>query len=311
MSGAVQFALSDNFFLEPVSSSDGHRWLAGMYATEYQEAHWPAAYGQKRRDSGEDPDAIQNFPGRIAFSGANESAEPIDYNMHGSVFLHLTRNARTVLNFGNGIELAQVDEGAGLEPTGARERVNIPIEKVLRDNSDHLYANFNMHIPDSPLPNDHGGAPTDVEPANPWSFERFVQDNDAALGMAVELISNSPCWTTYLILGVPPLNQYDAAATDLREMFTATPDFAPYAFQPVTFVQTASAQTRAWQLATRNVDFSEMDGDEINLRAAIVQALGLPRLDARPLHETDPQAYTLRRLDALLAGWRRFGAVAP
>ncbi|MDX2031551.1 MAG: hypothetical protein SF339_12825 [Blastocatellia bacterium] len=34
--------------------------------------------------------------------------------------------------------------------------------------------------------------------------------------------------TIYLLLGVPPLNQYDAAAADLREAFTATPDFTPY-----------------------------------------------------------------------------------
>jgi hypothetical protein len=41
--------------------------------------------------------------------------------------------------------------------------------------------------------------------------------------------------TVNLILGLPPLNQYDAAATDLRDMFTTTPDFAPYTFQPVQF----------------------------------------------------------------------------
>jgi YVTN family beta-propeller protein len=34
--------------------------------------------------------------------------------------------------------------------------------------------------------------------------------------------------TIYLLLGVPPLNQYDAAAADLREAFAMTPDFTPY-----------------------------------------------------------------------------------
>ena len=114
-----------------------------------------------------------------------------------------------------------------------------------------------------------------------------MQDNDAALGLTVELLSNSPCWkdtvifvveddtqngadhvdghrsiflavspwvkkqyvskthtslasifkTVNLILGLPPLNQYDAVATDLRDMFTATPDFTPYNFQPIQFAQ--------------------------------------------------------------------------
>ena len=39
--------------------------------------------------------------------------------------------------------------------------------------------------------------------------------------------------TIFLILGWQPLNQYDAAATDLRELFTSTPDFTPYDCLPV------------------------------------------------------------------------------
>ena len=112
-----------------------------------------------------------------------------------------------------------------------------------------------------------------------------MQDNDAALGLTVELLSNSPCWkdtvifvveddtqngadhvdghrsiflaispwvkkqhvskthtslasvfkTVNLILGLPPLNQYDAAATDLRDLFTSTPDFTPYTAQPIQY----------------------------------------------------------------------------
>jgi YVTN family beta-propeller protein len=38
--------------------------------------------------------------------------------------------------------------------------------------------------------------------------------------------------TTELILGIPPLNQYDAAASDLADCFSEIPDFAPYAVLP-------------------------------------------------------------------------------
>ena len=197
----------------------------------------------------------------------------------------------------------------------------------MRDNSDHLYPTYNTHIPDAPLPedptrfnrfgrfkqvfesryvdrqavaascpqyvdlyypNDHGGGARDINPNGPdWSFRRFVQDNDSALGLTVELISHSPCWkdtvifvveddtqngadhvdghrsiflaigpwvkkqyvskthtslasvfkTVNLILGLPPLNQYDAAATDLRDMFTGTPDFTPYNSQQIQYAQ--------------------------------------------------------------------------
>ena len=241
-----------------------------------------------------------------------------------------------------------IDEPGGAEPTGAREHVNVPMEKVVRDNSDHLFPTFNTHIPDAPLPedpdalqplrplqaglrvplrrsprrtsascrtyvdlyypNDHGGGARDINPDGPdWSFKRFVQDNDAALGLTVELISNSPCWkdtvifvveddtqngadhvdghrsiflaispwvkkeyvskthtslasifkTVNLILGLPPLNQYDAAATDLRDMFTGKPDFTPYT-APAGSVREAGQPALAGA-DTKDIDFSRPD----------------------------------------------------
>lgn len=39
--------------------------------------------------------------------------------------------------------------------------------------------------------------------------------------------------TFWHILGLPYLNQYDATATDLADLFTAEPDFTPYDAYPV------------------------------------------------------------------------------
>ena len=361
---ALRFAFSDNFFLEPSVSSDGHRWLTGQYTAEFEETHWPASYGGRRRDAGDDPAVIKDFPGRIGFTDANASPEPNDYNQHGGIYLHLNRHGRSFVNFGNGYEFAVIDEPGGAEPTGAREHANVPMEKVLRDNSDHMFPTYNTHIPDAPLPedptrysrfgrfkqvfesqyvdrdrgicklpqyvdlyypNDHGGGARDINPNGPdWSFKRFVQDNDAALGLTVELLSNSPCWkdtvifvveddtqngadhvdghrsiflaigpwvkkeyvskthtslasvfkTVNLILGLPPLNQYDAAATDLRDMFTGSPDFRPYNFQQLTYAKQVNP---LWPLLTKDIDFSRPDLDEVKLAAAIMKSEGLPR----------------------------------
>ena len=38
--------------------------------------------------------------------------------------------------------------------------------------------------------------------------------------------------TFFNILGLPYLNQYDAGATDLSDMFTESPDFTPYTALP-------------------------------------------------------------------------------
>lgn len=361
---ALSFAFSDNFYLEPSVSSDGHRWLNNTYTTEFEETHWPADYGGKRRDSGDDPEVFKNYPGRIGFTDANASPEPNDYNQHGGTFMHLHRNGKSFVNFGNGFEFALIDEPFGVEPTGAREHANVPMEKVIRDNSDHLFPTYNTRIPDAPLPedptrfsrfgrfkqvfetsfvdrkkgecklpqytdilypNDHGGGANHINPNGaPWSFKRYVQDNDAALGLTVELIANSPCWkdtvifvveddtqngmdhvdghrsiflaispwvkreyvskthislssvfkTINLILGIPPLNQYDAAATDLRDMFTSKADLRPYKFQKILYAKGAS---KTWVAMTKALDFSEVDAEEVNLRAAIMKSENLPR----------------------------------
>jgi hypothetical protein len=39
--------------------------------------------------------------------------------------------------------------------------------------------------------------------------------------------------TFWNVLGLPYLNQYDAAANDFADFFTATPDFTPYQAVPV------------------------------------------------------------------------------
>jgi DNA-binding beta-propeller fold protein YncE len=360
---ALGFAFSDNFFLEPSVSSDGHRWLTDTYTSEFEQTHWPASYGGRRRDAGDDPASYGPYPGRLGFTDANSSPAPEDYPQHGGIYLHLARNGKSFVNFGNGYEFAEVDEDDATGPTGIRNHVNVPMEKIVRDNSDQVFPEFNTHIPDGPLPenpgrfnrfgrfkqvfeanyvdrqigacklpnyvdlyypNDHTGGAFDINPGGPeWSAVRFFQDNDEALGMTVDLISHSPCWkdtvifaveddtqngfdhvdgsrslflavspwvkrqyvskkhlslssifkTVNEILGIPPLNQYDTAATDLRDLFTNKPNFAPYHYTPIAFDGTPNA---TWKAMTQNLNFSTPDANEVQLRQAIALSEGLP-----------------------------------
>ncbi len=83
--------------------------------------------------------------------------------------------------------------------------------------------------------------------------------------------------TVDLILGIPPLNQYDAAATNLREIFTGTPDFTPYTFAPVPF----APPNPLWRALTSRVSFSRPDSSERDLQRAILISEGLPRKEVR------------------------------
>ena len=296
---ARRFAISDNFYVDSDVSVDGHHWLVGNYPNELIEASWPTAYGGKL-DFVDDPDA----PGRLAIGGS--SPRPEDFLEAGSLWENLARSGVTFRNYGEGLELPGGEEKEGMQPIGMREILNVPMPKVLFDNTSRSYPTFNTTISDQYryaqflhewqvryasgkqplpqfiyiwLPNDHTDEP---RPAQGFPYHAsYVADNDLALGKLVDLFSHSSYWkdlaifvteddaqggvdhvdahrsvlmvispysrrgvshvhtsmasilkTFDRILGMPYLNQYDAAATDLSDMFTSQPDFTPYTALP-------------------------------------------------------------------------------
>jgi hypothetical protein len=221
---------------------------------------------------------------------------------------HLERHGIPFRNFGEGFELAGVEEEAGEKPTGARFMTNVPMPDPLYRNTSRAYAQYNMNIPDQyratqfieeierlyvkggdpfprlifiHLPNDHMAKP---RPEDGYPFDAsYVADNDYALGRIVEYLSHSRWWrqmavfvteddaqggvdhvdshrtvllvagpyakknyvsrvnssfpgllkTVFRLLGIPPLNLFDATAADLADCFTAEPDFTGYQVLPV------------------------------------------------------------------------------
>jgi YVTN family beta-propeller protein len=60
---------------------------------------------------------------------------------------------------------------------------------------------------------------------SPWVKRGYVSHTHANFGAILK--------TIYLIMDLPPVNQFDAAASLLQDFFTARPDFRPYAAVPV------------------------------------------------------------------------------
>ena len=292
---ALRFGTSDNYYVDSDVSVDGHHWLQGNYPNELLETSWPAAYGERFKFFA-DPDA----PGRLAIGGA--APRPETYPQGGSLWTHLASHHISFRNYGEGLDVPGSEDGPGLQPTGIREALNVPLPEALFENTSRSYPAFNLQISDQYrfeqferefqirylsgkeplpaficlwLPNDHTDKP---RPAEGYPFRAsYVADNDLALGKLVELFSHSPFWkdmaifvteddaqdgtdhidahrsllmvispysrrgvshihtsmasilkTFDLILGLPYLNQYDAAASDLSDCFTDQPDFTPY-----------------------------------------------------------------------------------
>jgi len=293
---ARRFGISDNYYVESDVSVDGHHWLVGNYPNEVLETAWPSAYG---RHSGfrTDPDT----PGRLGIGSTGPYPET--FLEAGSLWEHLLRGHISFRNYGEGLEIAGNEEKMGMQPTGVREGVNMPMPEALFENTSRDYATFNTTISDQYrfgqferefqiryasgkeslpqfiyiwLPNDHTGG---LRPESGYPYRAsYVADNDLALGKLVQLFSHSPFWkdmaifvteddaqdgrdhvdahrsvlmvispfarrdyvshahtsiasilkTFDLIFGLPYLNQFDAAATDLADFFITQPDFTPY-----------------------------------------------------------------------------------
>lgn len=296
---AEQFAISDNFYMEPQASGDGHRWLVGIYPSFWTTRVFYSGWTFKKSETAR---------GRMAAMGSNGSQIPEDYLENGSLWEHLARGGITFRNYGEGFEFPDNDEGIMENRTGAFTQVNYPMPKVLFDNTDFDYPAYNNNIPDiaradwfvedveqyrkehdGALPrfmniaicNDHGAEPA---PARGYPYVcSYMADNDLALGRIVAYLSQQPEWksmaifvtqddsggdndsidrhrsfvlcispwakrgyvshehtsimsiikTIYRSFGLGPNNLYDATATDLADMFTDQPNFAPYRYVPV------------------------------------------------------------------------------
>lgn len=207
---AKEFAHSDNFYMEPEASGDGHRWLVGAY---------PNVWCQRMFEQGYSFKANSPAPGRLVSFGSNGSIAPEDYLESGTVWEHLSRAGISFRNYGEGFEQAGQLEEPGTKPTGSILPVNIPMPKPLFDNTCFEFPAYNNNIPDqyrvdqfvkdleqygagkqAPLPrflnaaicNDHGASPM-PKYGYPYSAS-FLADNDLALGRMVEYLTKRPEW---------------------------------------------------------------------------------------------------------------------
>jgi DNA-binding beta-propeller fold protein YncE len=210
---AERWAFSDNFYADSEVSVDGHHWLVGSYPNAWTESTVMA--GGSRKDFRLPTTA----PGRLLFPGSNSSVHPEEQLEAGALWHHLERNGIPFRNYGEGFELAGIDEGPGLKPTGAAFLTNIPMLAPLYRNTCWTYPGYNTNIPDQyratqfiadmdaqfvkpgkdlprfiyiHLPNDHLAKPRAAD-GYPFAAS-YMADNDYALGRILDYLSHLPQW---------------------------------------------------------------------------------------------------------------------
>jgi YVTN family beta-propeller protein len=294
---AREFVLLDNFYVDGEVSADGHNWSMGAYATDYLEKNWPTSYGGR----GGEYDA--------------EGTREIANNKNGFIWDLCSRNSVSYRTYG---EFADDYKANIPSLEGHFCPYYTSWDESVRDTTrfSQWRREFDSLLAKKAVPklntlrfiNDHTQGLT---PNKPTPFAH-VADNDLAVGLFVEYLSQSPIWqetaifiveddaqngpdhvdahrttaylaggfvkrrfvdktmystssmlrTMELILGLPPMTQYDAAATPMWNCFSATPDNSPFRARPSN-INLDDINTRNNALSKKSLEFDFSKEDRV------------------------------------------------
>jgi YVTN family beta-propeller protein len=215
---AREFVLLDNFYCSGVLSADGHSWANAAYATDYLEKQ----FGQFTR----------SYP--------YEGSDPLAFPVSGFLWDNALANKKSFRNYGEFVKSAYEPKNAKwgdlyadfLNGTSNVKITATPNLRSLDPYSHPNYPGFPLVTPDVYraklfidelheyqkegkfpnlvylfLPADHTNG---TRPNSPTP-RAMVADNDLALGMVVEAVSNSSFWakTCILVTEDDPQNGFD------------------------------------------------------------------------------------------------------
>lgn len=257
------FVLYDNFYDDAEVSADGHNWSTAAYANDFVEKTWPTSYGGKGgnydfegtrkiafpkggfiwdyckranityRTYGEFVDnKIGNYPTLVGHVCPKYGAFDLNYkdvtreNDWEHDFDSLL-NINAVPRF-NSLRVSN-DHTSGLSrgaysPFAAVADNDLAVGKFIEHLSQSkIWAQSAVFILEDDAQNgsDHVDAHRSTAyVASPYLKRNFVDHTMYS--------TSSMLRTIELILGLPPMSQYDAAATPMWRSFSSTPDFSTF-----------------------------------------------------------------------------------
>lgn len=288
---AEKFVLLDNFYVDGEVSADGHNWSMGAYATDYMEKNWPTSYG--RRGKG----AIGETGLNKLYIWDQASRSNVPFRTYGE-FVNADNTARIPVLQGH--FTPEYPTGDLKDPDTMRYRIwekdfdsllehnALPRLTTMRMLSDHTEGTAAgrptpfAHVADNDLA--VGRLVEHISKSPIWENSViFIVEDDAQNGpdhvdahrttayMAGGYVrrnyvdhsmysTSSMVHTIELILGLPPMTQYDAAAPPMWRCFSKTPDKTPFNSLPSN-VNLNDVNPRGTKLAAmaKGLNFSEID----------------------------------------------------
>jgi YVTN family beta-propeller protein len=260
---ANEFVLADNFYVDAEVSADGHNWSMAAYATDYIEKTWPTSYGGRGGDYGGEGVRTANDP-RDGFIWDYCNRANISYRSYGEFVAYGKTTIKALKGHvcmqTPGFDLNVTDrfrEQVWAHDFDSLLSVNdVPKMNIIRMGNDHTSGQRKgaispiaavadndqgvgmliEHLSQSPIWKEsvvivleddaqNGSDHIDAHRSPVYLAGPYVKRNAVIHGM---YSTSGVLRTMELILGLPPMSQYDAAAMPLYDCFTATPDFTPY-----------------------------------------------------------------------------------
>ncbi len=292
---AREFVLLDNFYVNGEVSADGHSWTMGAYATDYLEKNWPTSYGGRGGDyPGEGAREIAN---NKIYLWDQCKKYGVSYRTYGEFIGNDREPTIPVLkdhfckNFTPWIQTIRdtVRFREWRRDFDSLLAINaVPQFNTIRFINDHTMGlSLNMPTPFAQVADNDlaTGMLVDYLSHSPvWKESLIIIVEDDAqngpdhidahrstayiAGGCVKkgFVDHTPYTTASLlktmelILGLPPMTQYDAAATPLWRCMNNTPDHPPFKVKPcLVDLNEVNLAENEWQRLSEQLDFTAED----------------------------------------------------
>lgn len=292
---AKEFVLLDNFYVDGEVSADGHNWSLGAYATDFLEKTWPTNYGGRGGSyNAEGTREIANNKGGfiwdhckkagVTFRTYGEFADDYKANipvLEGNFCPYYTSWDETVRDttrffqwkreFDSLLAKNAVPQFNSLRlindhTEGLRKGRPTPFAHVA--DNDLAVGMFVEYLSKSPIwketaifivEDDAQNGPDHVDAHRTTAYVAggFVKRKFTDHTM---YSTSSMLRTIELILGIPPMTQYDAAAEPMWRCFTSTADLTPFISLPPNIdLNEKNAVVNKWQQKSETFDFTKED----------------------------------------------------
>jgi YVTN family beta-propeller protein len=291
---AREFVLLDNFYCDGEVSADGHNWSMGAYATDYLEKHWPTNYGDRGGEyDAEGTRAIANNKvfiwdqckkNGITYRTYGEFADdykanlPVLENHFCPYYTSWDQTVRDTTRFYQWRrEFDSLLAKNAVPQFNSLRIINDHTEGLRKDrptpfvhvaDNDWAIGLFVEYLSKSPIwkesavfiiEDDAQNGPDHVDAHRTTAYVAggFVKRHFVDHTM---YSTTSMLRTMELILGMPPMTQYDAAAEPMWRCFTANANLTAFASVPSNInLDEKNVAINEWQRRSEKFDFSKED----------------------------------------------------